>query len=214
MSIRIRQRLSIINDMIWNFFMSDLIKISSGSLAEGIDLPGSDIDVMYLNNNVDIIKNLRSIIIPIQHTTLVMELDNDHRGFTRLRLIADVKDSDLVKSACCESTTNGVYLSVTLFFDNIKEKCPGIQICYNGPSISDTGQNFDFAICLRCKSLPYSAILWVMSHRNHWPPNFVIDKITKYGCLLVPIGPRTIADSKLLWRLSCSMADKITCAFI
>ncbi|XP_076084638.1 uncharacterized protein LOC143055393 [Mytilus galloprovincialis] len=41
-----------------------------------------------------------------------------------------------------------------------------------------------------------------------WPPNSVIDKIKKGGCLLVPIGPRNMSDCDILWRLSFSVAEK------
>ncbi|VDH97267.1 Hypothetical predicted protein [Mytilus galloprovincialis] len=53
--IRNRQRLCIINDMIYNATSDTHTRISSGILAEGLDLPGSDRDVMYVINSVDVI---------------------------------------------------------------------------------------------------------------------------------------------------------------
>ncbi|XP_052073976.1 uncharacterized protein LOC127711852 [Mytilus californianus] len=205
-----RQRLYIINDMMENLICeSYMAQISSGSQAEGLDLPGSDADVMYLINNVEVIQNVHNIKHPIQHNTLVMESDNDHPGFTRLRLIKPGEEEyELFISECCERTTNGLYLSADIFLEKLKQKFVDYQLSLHGPSLSDKDHNFDFAFCLRSKSLPYSAIPWVRRHRHQWPPDYVINKIKKYGCLLVPIGPKTMSESRLLWRLSFSLAEK------
>ncbi|CAC5373591.1 unnamed protein product [Mytilus coruscus] len=138
--IRMRQRLFIIHDMIVNACVSDTTKISSGSLAEGLNLPGSDRDIMYVNHRYDVIRSLNNIKYPIHRTTFVMETDIDHPGFTKLRL-----------------------------------KAGGVNVhCQRHPGT--------------CTS-------------KWW--------IRNYGCLLVPIGPKTLPDNALLWRLSFSVAEKI-----
>ncbi|XP_076084490.1 cyclic GMP-AMP synthase-like receptor 2 [Mytilus galloprovincialis] len=85
---------------------------------------------------------------------------------------------------------------------------PGHVLSPHGPCLSDQGQNMDFAFCFRNKYLPYDAIPWLSRCRKQWPPNSTIDKIKKYGCLLVPTGPRTMPDCYVLWRLSFSAAEK------
>ncbi|CAC5377641.1 unnamed protein product [Mytilus coruscus] len=85
MHIRNRQRVLIIDDMIKNLSQSNMTQISSGSLAEGLDLPVSDIDMMYFIKKIDVVQNLQNIKHPIQHTTLVMESDEDQPGCTRVR---------------------------------------------------------------------------------------------------------------------------------
>ncbi|VDI79280.1 Hypothetical predicted protein [Mytilus galloprovincialis] len=207
MNIHNRQRLFIIQDMMCKLSDFEMTQISSGSLAEGLDLPGSDLDVMFLIKNVDVIQNIRNIKHPIRNPTLVMELDNAHPGFTKLRLIADGQE-ELVKFECCESTTNGSYLSVKEFLLKINHRLNRFKMSVHGPCISTSSQSIDLAVCLRSKSLPNSVIPWARRHRHKWPPNFAIDEIVKYGCLLVPIGPRTISDNTLLWRLSFSVAEK------
>ncbi|XP_063406041.1 uncharacterized protein LOC134690000 [Mytilus trossulus] len=209
MHIHTRQRLLMIEDMIQNSFASNVRQISSGSLADGLDLQGSDVDIMYIIVNLDVIQNVWGIKHPIQHTTLVMELDDDHPGFTRLKLIANSEDEiGITISESCESTTNGEYVSVKAFLYNIKQHLVGLhQLSYHGPCLSDVDQNFDMAFCIRSKRLPHSAILWVRRHRKQWPPNVVIEKIVEYGCLLVPIGPRTTSYNDLLWRISFSVAE-------
>ncbi|VDI82312.1 Hypothetical predicted protein [Mytilus galloprovincialis] len=183
--------------------------LSSGSLAEGIDLPGSDIDMMYVTKDVDVIRDIKNINHSVRRTTLVMENDYDHPGFTRLRLIAGGDGiSTFIQPNFFESTRQGLYLSVNTFVSNIKDNLPNVQYSSHGPCLSDDNQYMDFAFCLRSKYIPYNAIPWASRYRLQWPPNSVIDKIEKDGCLLVPIGPRNMPDCDILWRLSFSVAEQ------
>ncbi|XP_063406946.1 uncharacterized protein LOC134690806 [Mytilus trossulus] len=211
--IRTRQQLFITDDMIqnatWRSDGNNLKVISSGSLAEGLDLPGSDMDIMVLIENVDVIRDVRNIKHPVQITTLLMENNNDHPGFTRLRLIAGGNgESFFIQNKCFQSTRQGLYLSVNLFVNNINRSIPNMKLSSHGPCLSDDDQSVDIAYCLRSKYLPYNAIPWASRHRLQWPPNSVIDKIKNGGCLLVPIGPKNMPDCTTLWRLSFSVAEK------
>ncbi|XP_063405890.1 uncharacterized protein LOC134689852 [Mytilus trossulus] len=208
--MRKRQQLSIIKDLIINKTKPLLTFISSGSLAEGIDLPGSDIDIMYVIDDVEVLRDIRNMKQPIQRRTLVMETDTDHPGFSRLRLIAEMDwENTHITDKCFTSTSTGVYLSANKFVSKINMMHPHKQqLSQHGPCFSDKGQNLDLAICLRSKYFPYSALPWASRYRQQWPPNSTIDKIKKYGCLLVPIGPRTMTDCFVFWRLSFSEAEK------
>ena len=57
MDIRIRQNVFLIFDKVFNRVNTDKTQVSSGSLAEGLDLPGSDMDIMRVLNNVKVIQN-------------------------------------------------------------------------------------------------------------------------------------------------------------
>ncbi|CAC5368380.1 unnamed protein product [Mytilus coruscus] len=203
--IRKRQQLFIIQDLITNATHVYTKAISSGSLAEGLDLPGSDTDIMLVINNFDIIQNERNIKHPLQWITLVMETDNDHPGFTRLRLIPGAY-GDAVFGF--ESTRKGSYLSAKEFVYIMNQKRPHLQLSSHGPCLSDKNQITDYAFCIQSQYLPFTAMQWASRYRKQWPPNSAIDKIIKYGCLLVPIGPRTLPDCNVLWRLSFSVAEK------
>jgi DNA polymerase sigma len=48
MDVRIRQNVLLIKDKIRNKVDTDFTQVSSGSLAEGLDLPGSDMDIMLV----------------------------------------------------------------------------------------------------------------------------------------------------------------------
>ncbi|CAC5364715.1 unnamed protein product [Mytilus coruscus] len=215
--IRKRQQLFITQDMIHNSSMQNMQKcvsifkkMFSGSQAEGLDLPGSDIDIMYVIEDVNVIPDARNIKSPDQRSTLVMENDNDYPGFTCLRLVTRrERDSYFMPPECFESTRKGSYLSVNTFLSNMNKKLHYSMFSLHGPCLSDDDQYMDLAFCLRSKYLPYNAIPWASRYRWQWPPNSVIDKIKKYGCLLVPIGPRTLPDCNILWRLSFSVAEKL-----
>jgi DNA polymerase sigma len=59
MDVRIRQNVLLIKDKIRNKVDTDFTQVSSGSLAEGLDLPGSDMDIMLVFNNVHILQNVQ-----------------------------------------------------------------------------------------------------------------------------------------------------------
>lgn len=113
--IRTRQRLFIIKDVIYNVGSPEEPYISSGSLAEGFDLSGSDVDVMFVWGNVNVLRNVRDIKQQIHRTTLVMETDTDHPRFTRLRLIGEAYGYDIISSQCLFRTDKCVYVSVNGF---------------------------------------------------------------------------------------------------
>ena len=191
--IRNRQRLCIINDKIYNATSDTLTRISSGSLAEGLDLPGSDRDVMYVINSVDVIQNTRNIKQSSERHTLVMETDSDHPGFTKLKLVTgEFDESLLIPSISFGDTCKCFYLSSDSFVNSIRQLYLNMPLSLHGPCISDQDETFDIAFCLRSTVLPCNAEPWAWRYRKQWPPNFVIDRITNYGCLLVPIGPKTI----------------------
>ncbi|XP_076083933.1 uncharacterized protein LOC143054770 [Mytilus galloprovincialis] len=207
--IRKRQILFILNDKIVNAHENNITQISSGSLAEGLDLPGSDVDIMIVDEVVNVTQIERNIKHPVQRTEVFMETDTDYPGFTRLRLIAARKRAnEVVSNECIVNTQTGHYLSSTHFVNYLKQKNQENNVSIHGPCLSDTNQTVDIAFCLRSKYLPYHAMPWKLRYRRQWPPNAIIDRIINYGCLLVPIGPRIMENCNLLWRISFSVAEK------
>ncbi|XP_071150311.1 uncharacterized protein [Mytilus edulis] len=211
--IRKRQRLFIIQDRIYNSACAfNLTQISSGSLAEGLNLPGSDMDTMYVHNDIEVPQNVKNIKNP-KHRICVMEIDIYHPGFARIRQVAAQNEVSLREQCdrCPLGTCTGTqfYLPVKSFLDSLKETFSYINPCEHGPCISDQDQTIDIAECVRSTYLPHNAIPWASRHRCQWPTNFVIDMIMKNGCLLVPIGPKTLSNNEFLWRISFSVAEKI-----
>ncbi|XP_063405722.1 uncharacterized protein LOC134689686 [Mytilus trossulus] len=197
--------------MIVNACMTDFRKISSGSLAEGLDFPGSDIDIMYICNDIDVVDNVSNIKHPIQRMTCVMETEFDHPGFTSLRVKAKGEGLVIVDCQCSPGTCSGewLYLPPNEFSKKYMNRW-SVPLSLHGPCLSNQNHTIDMAFCVRSKYLPRNASSWAIRHRWQWPPNFVIDRILNYGCLLVPIGPKTLSDHKSnLWRISFSVAEKI-----
>ncbi|VDI22552.1 Hypothetical predicted protein [Mytilus galloprovincialis] len=182
--IRKRQILFILNDKIFNAHEKNITKISSGSLAEGLDLPGSDEDIMFVDEVVNVTQIERNIKHPVQRTEVFMETDTDYPGFTRLRLIAAGERANAyVSKESILYTQTGLYLSTTNFVNRMKQYHIQRQNVFtHGPCLSDTNQTVDIAFCLRSKYLPYHAMPWKLRYRRQWPPNAIIDRIINYGC--------------------------------
>jgi hypothetical protein len=89
MDIRIRQNIFLAIDKINNNVCTDITQITSGSLAEGLDLPGSDMDIMLVFNDIHIIQNVQHMYRSARYTIFLMEDDMEFPGFSRLKLKAD-----------------------------------------------------------------------------------------------------------------------------
>jgi hypothetical protein len=207
MDIRIRQNVFLIKDKIYNSAKTNTTIVSSGSLAEGLDLPGSDIDVMIVLNIANILQNVQHMNRSALYTTLLIEDEIEFPGFTTLKLIAD--GDVFITHACFVETTNGMYLSNILFIRKLIEMSANDKHSTHGPCLSDRHEAMDIAYCFHFHSWPRQAEQWIYRHRpGQWPPEILIDNIVNYGCILVPIGPKEIENSELLWRISFSMAEK------
>jgi hypothetical protein len=82
MDIRVRQNMFLIKDKISNKIDTVITQVSSGSLAEGLDLPVSDIDTMFVLKRVKIVQNVQQINYSARCTTLLMEDSMEIPGFS------------------------------------------------------------------------------------------------------------------------------------
>jgi hypothetical protein len=106
-------------------------------------------------------------------------------------------------------TTNGMYFSNISFIRKLIAGSANYNPSAHGPCLSDKYEAMDLAFCFHLHSWPRQAEKWIYRHRpGQWPPDILIDNIVNYGCILVPIGPKEIENSELLWRISFSMAEK------
>jgi hypothetical protein len=210
MDIRIRQNLFLIKDNISNFKNTKVTIVSSGSLAEGLDLPGSDIDIMCVFSGVKVIQNVQHMNRSARYTTLLMDDGKEFPGFSRLKLIAAGNHEYMCTPLeCFVETINGMYLSNILFVRQFIDGSNNFKHSSHGPCLSDKDESMDLAFCFRLHSWPRQAEQWLYRHRPcQWPPDILIDEIVHYGCILVPIGPKEIENNELLWRISFSMAEK------
>ena len=210
MDIRIRQNMFLMKDRIVNKVNKYITQVSSGSLAEGLDLPGSDMDVMVVLNYVQVIQNVQHMNRSPRYTTLLLEDDMEIPGFSRLKLIAKGDQQHIYTTLeCFVETVNGLFSSNILFIRKFIELAINHKQSAHGPCLSDKDQTLDLAYCFHLYSWPRQAEQWIYRHRpGQWPSDILIKDIVNYGCILVPIGPKEIENSELLWRISFSMAEK------
>jgi hypothetical protein len=62
------------------------VKITSGSLGEGLEMLGSDIDLMYVVPFVHVYEDINKVRFSSTKTSFVMDMDECKLGFTHLRL--------------------------------------------------------------------------------------------------------------------------------
>jgi hypothetical protein len=212
MDIRIRQNIFLIQDKICNKTCTEVTRVSSGSLAEGLDLRGSDIDTMFVLNNVQIIQNVQHINRSVRCTILLLEDDMEFPGFSKLKLIAEDDDEYIYRyftPECFVETINGLFLSNISLFRKIIEHDINNKSFVHGPCLSDKHEIEDVAPCFHAHTWPRQSEQWIYRHRpGQWPTDILINEIVNYGCILVPIGPKEIDNNDLLWRISFSMAEK------
>ncbi|CAC5375207.1 unnamed protein product [Mytilus coruscus] len=186
--IRERQRLFLQHDLMINHGVDSSVYISSGSLAEGIDLPGSDIDIMKVMKEFQIIKDKQHINLLTEIATLLMEVDAQHPGFSKLKLVNDGGCTNVFLKKCLTYTIHGTYWSSTMLMSALTQKNPFLNLHIHGPCLSDEQENQDLAFCLRSHHWPYAcnAEGWIYRHRSvSWPSSSLIEKIVSSGYKLV-----------------------------
>ncbi|VDI65003.1 Hypothetical predicted protein [Mytilus galloprovincialis] len=194
--------------------------MSSGSKAEGLDLPGSDLDLMTCTNDV-----VDEMSENEKHINLVFDTENAVPGFALIHVpfethlsgtyIINTRNglllaNDFVKKDVFQymSELSSVinHLSECDFSDDIKMQGPAISMSFDGVC------DIDFVLCFSCRKWPSVAKTWL--HRNRsskWPSSELIKEAMYTDVLLVPVGIKSTSDTKYIfeWRLSFSLAEKL-----
>ena len=158
MDIRIRQNIFLIKDKITNKVRTNTTQVSSGSLAEGLDLPGSDMDIMLIYNIVQVIQNVKHMDCSTRFSTLQMEYDIEFPGFSRLKLIAEGDhEYTFTSTECVVETINGIFLSNSSFIRRLIEGIVYLRNSVHGPCLSDKDGTLDIACCVHLHSWPTPA---------------------------------------------------------
>jgi hypothetical protein len=186
--------------------------ISSGSKAEGLNLPGSDFDVMFINKNINVYE--REDVLSNYHDlrtkhNLVLDFDNAMPGFTLL-CIYDVREwrNTEWNEKLIHINDDGLFLPNKTW----KRVMNRNNDVINGPCLSDPIGLMDRAYCLRYSKWPSKARQWVDRPRLcGWPPESLINNIVQRGVLLVPIGSKSDShkDNPFEWRISFSVPEKM-----
>ncbi|CAG2242315.1 unnamed protein product [Mytilus edulis] len=175
---------------------ADIRIISSGSKAEGLDLPGSDLDLMLLSNEIVVYENVPDG----DKDTYLLDTENASIGFAFIKVPKGFSN--------CVNVTN-TFNGFLLTNKYIKEQCAreleedkyfmGILrnlLKIQGPSVSLTFQGIvevDVVLCYPCHEWPSVANKWIVRSRiSNWPSENLITASIDEGVLLVPVGNRSL----------------------
>ncbi|XP_076072046.1 uncharacterized protein LOC143043749 [Mytilus galloprovincialis] len=175
--------------------------ITSGSFGEGLEMRGSDLDMMHVEKHSEVYVDEKIRTNP-NIAYYKMETDDVKPGFTQL-----LSDKNNIKlSNLCEEFNGKNYLSSTLFKQHIINS--DTQMIH-GPCISDKYGRHDHAFCLHCKTWISQASTWITRSNNSWPRFNVKQSIIKHGVLVVPIGVNGSPKENIEWRISFSVGEKM-----
>ncbi|XP_071126808.1 uncharacterized protein [Mytilus edulis] len=174
--------------------------ITSGSFGEGLDMRGSDLDVMLVAKTIEVYEDEKIRFNPYMRYCR-MEIDDVKPGFTKLLIKTNVI------SEYCEELNGKHYLSSAFFMHNLLPNQDTHII--HGPCISDKDGSFDHATCLHCKTWLSQASQWITRSDNSWLNYNVKQSIIKHGVLFVPIGVKGSPKEDIEWRISFSVGEKM-----
>ncbi|XP_071147371.1 uncharacterized protein [Mytilus edulis] len=179
--------------------------ITSGSYGEGLEMQGSDLDIMQVEKSIKVNADKQPDLNP-GITYLSMDTDDVKPGFTQLRLEYSRSQYNL---ECCEEHNGKRYFSSALWKGNLLLVGDDKGETIHGPCITDKTGDLDFAYSLHCKTWISSAVNWITRSSRSWPSHNVKQSIIKHGVLFVPIGVKGSPKEDLEWRVSFSVAEKL-----
>ncbi|VDI68065.1 Hypothetical predicted protein [Mytilus galloprovincialis] len=212
--VRVRRLTWIVHDL----GFPEVPHITSGSIGEGLDIKGSDFDIMFIDLLFKVYESDRDVNVRIIKIPLVLDTANTHPCFTQLRLPLHFHDdSNLLNSrmkqmfeqdCLVNKLSNEKYKLDSSYILN--RDSPQTEPLYtiHGPCLSDQYGTYDLAFCLKCDKWISPAQSWVSRPRTTWPSPELITKITSCGVLFVPIGCKGSSRENLEWRISFSVAEK------
>ena len=227
-TVAIRQDYCRLHDIITSNFGKQGKGFLTGSKAEGISLPGSDIDVMLnVNEALKIIVVQLLNDVPVNCPNLTSQLllctENAKAGFAFLRFVD--QPTQILHPCLMQSLQimNGVkylssdlYMKNRLLFTNLSPHFGKLVRNRQGPSIehwtgyeSKNDPSTDFVDCIHCTFWPNDAVEWIRRPRHiGWPKTNDISFIVDFGCHLVPVGHPNSETKALEWRISFSVAER------
>lgn len=192
-----------------NFLLTSKHLISGGSKAEGLDLPGSDLDIMLISKKYIVYRSKNETVNrrhAINKHILIIDTENAQPGFALLF----VQNEPICDQTFVERNVDGTFLSSKLYILSFATKYTNHII--NGPCLSNLDGRLDVAHSLLCPEWPNVAKDWATRKRSSgWPSVFLVSDIVKHGVLLVPIGSKSCSKEvhPLEWRISFSIPEKI-----
>ena len=201
----------------------------TGSRAEGLDLPGSDNDVMQDINDMihfNVVQKLEDVTETFPYGLYVMCTDKVPPAFALLRRVKFGINPFLTMAS--QDIEGHTYFSSNLLMNifgspqmqdsvNSSEPTVNMKLSRQGPSIESWTQfldqsesGTDIVLSIRCKFWPIGSQEWIDRTRYFgWPTAKDISSIVSFGCHLVPVGNPKSSFSMVEWRISFSIAERI-----
>jgi hypothetical protein len=184
---------------------NNFIRITSGSFGEGLEMQGSDLDVMVVLSFAQVYEDISRVRFNSRESFLVMEMDDCKLGFTHLRL-AQCYHLQLLQ--CSRQISNALYLSNELIKTDFMKMAREPQVIH-GPCVSDKAGFIDIAISLHSKQWISPACEWISRPNSSWPSDDLKSTIIDHGTLFVPIGCKGSKNEDIEWRFSFSVGEKL-----
>ncbi|XP_071126630.1 uncharacterized protein [Mytilus edulis] len=175
--------------------------ITSGSFGEGLEMRGSDLDVMYVNEKKEVYENVQTSLNS-NVLYLSVETEDVKAGFAHL-LLKQYYSQSLGKYF--EEHNGKHYFSSTVYKQAVDRTSNSV---IHGPCISDKNGTYDYALCLHCRTWISQASQWITRSNNSWPSYKVKHSIIKHGVLFVPVGVKGSPKENIEWRISFSVGEK------
>lgn len=195
--LAIKDRLISAGENTWSY-------ITSGSRGEGLDIGGSDLDIMFVDKFISVSETEPTYFRP-EMSYFRAEPDNVKLGFVHLRLI---HSNNANVFELCDFFENDYFLSNILFKEAIMHKLNEINAKIHGPCCSDEDGAMDYARCVHNPKFCSYAMQWVYRPNNGWPSDDIKQHIIKHGILFVPVGLKGSKNEEFEWRTSFSVAEK------
>ncbi|CAC5390603.1 unnamed protein product [Mytilus coruscus] len=154
--------------------------LANGSKAEGLDMKGSDTDIMMTDSTVKAYDgdDISNPLISCRYDSMSPDLKP---GYVLVETWMRGYPSTLLSSSFFKT-------SISVFMHFLKSL---FQFEPHGPAMSTStcGEDFDLVYCIKSINWPNIASEWVLRKRKYgWPSQEMIQNIQSQGCQLVPVS--------------------------
>ncbi|OWF48185.1 uncharacterized protein LOC110453386 [Mizuhopecten yessoensis] len=218
--VAVRRKLTFVKEQIMNCRGGKCNTSYVGSLSEGIQMKGSDIDIMFVDTHVIVLCPEQCISTRLDSTkTVFIMRDADSRpGYVHLELVNLGQTCNPSYIQCLVLVRDALFISSEIYSRVLADEVGAISnktLETNGPAFranntqNNCARDIDSVISFPCTSWPREANEWVSRTRMYeWPGSDLRDQIVQGGCHLVSVGDRTSPDTFLHWRISFVCAEK------
>ena len=199
----------------------------TGSKAEGLDLPGSDIDVMIdvnnmFHNGLKVVQSFNESSDTSQQDVFCVCTENVNPCFALLRCAKSTVQNALLNLVAVKQINGFLYLSSDMIADytsfilnsnpenNLTTSRQGPSVEYRIEYKDKSEPGTDHVPSIHCQFWPDGAEEWLLRPRHYgWPLPNDISSVVNFGCHLVPVGHPHSAFKLIEWRFSFSIAERI-----